>query len=56
VVDQYLQFIDLMKVLDINMASEYMAMAATLISIKSKMLLPKDPSRKLRKMTHARAR
>jgi segregation and condensation protein A len=43
VVDQYLQFIDLMKVLDVNLAAEYMAMAATLISIKSKMLLPKDP-------------
>lgn len=41
VVNQYLQFIELMKMLDINLASEYMVMAATLISIKSKMLLPR---------------
>jgi segregation and condensation protein A len=42
VVDQYLQFLELMKLLDINVASEYLVMAANLISIKSKMLLPKD--------------
>ena len=43
VVGQYLQFLELMKFLDINIASEYMVMAATLINIKSKMLLPKPP-------------
>ena len=42
VVDQYLQFLELMKLLDINIASEYLVMAANLISIKSKMLLPKE--------------
>ncbi|MCP4652226.1 MAG: segregation/condensation protein A [Candidatus Omnitrophica bacterium] len=42
VVDQYLQFLELMKMLDINLASEYLVMAATLISIKSKMLLPQE--------------
>ena len=41
VVDQYLQFLELMKFLDINIASEYMVMSATLINIKSKTLLPK---------------
>ena len=40
VCEQYLQFLELMKFLDINVASEYMVMAATLINIKSKMLLP----------------
>lgn len=40
VVEQYLQYLDLMKMLDINIASEYLVMAATLINIKSKMLLP----------------
>ena len=44
VVGQYLQFLELMKFLDINIASEYMVMAATLINIKSKTLLPKDPT------------
>jgi len=42
VVDQYIQFLDLMRLLDINIASEYMVMAATLINIKSKMLLPRE--------------
>jgi segregation and condensation protein A len=43
VVGQYIEFIELMQVLDINMASEYMVMAANLINIKSKMLLPRPP-------------
>jgi len=42
VVDQYIQYLELMKLLDINIASEYMVMAANLISIKSKMLLPRE--------------
>ncbi|UCG35035.1 MAG: segregation/condensation protein A [Candidatus Omnitrophota bacterium] len=42
VVDQYIQYLELMKLLDINVASEYMVMAANLISIKSKMLLPRE--------------
>ncbi len=40
VVKQYLQFLELMQLMDINIASEYLVMAATLINIKSKMLLP----------------
>ncbi len=43
VIDQYLQFLELMKLLDINIASEYLVMAANLINIKSKMLLPQEP-------------
>jgi len=42
VVEQYLQFLELMKLLDINIASEYLVIAAHLISIKSKMLLPQE--------------
>jgi segregation and condensation protein A len=42
VIEQYLEFLELMKILDINLASEYMVMAATLINIKSKMLLPQE--------------
>ncbi|NQT06852.1 MAG: segregation/condensation protein A [Candidatus Omnitrophica bacterium] len=37
---QYLEYIDLMKMLDLNVASEFLVMAATLMHIKSKMLLP----------------
>lgn len=42
VVDQYLQFLELMKLLDITLASEYLVIAANLISIKSKSILPKE--------------
>lgn len=38
---QYLQYIEEMKKTDVLMASEFMVLAATLIDIKSKMLLPR---------------
>lgn len=37
---QYLEYIKLMKELDLEVAGEFIAMAATLIHIKSRMLLP----------------
>lgn len=37
---QYLEYIKLMKELDLEVAGEFVAMAATLIQIKSRMLLP----------------
>ncbi|WP_281397307.1 segregation/condensation protein A [Heyndrickxia vini] len=39
--EQYLLFIHAMKELELDIASEYLVMAATLLAIKSKMLLPK---------------
>lgn len=44
ITDKYLQYIKLMERLDISVAGEFLVMAATLIEIKSKMLLPQDPS------------
>jgi segregation and condensation protein A len=42
---QYLSYIDLMEELDLDVAGEFLVMAATLIHIKSRMLLPRpDPS------------
>ncbi|HDQ44268.1 MAG TPA: hypothetical protein ENN17_02050 [bacterium] len=38
---QYLDFIDIMKELDLEVAGEFILMAATLIQIKAKMLLPR---------------
>jgi segregation and condensation protein A len=38
--DQYLQYLELMRDLDIDVAAEYLLMAATLAQIKSRMLLP----------------
>ena len=42
VTDQYLAYLELMKLLDLNIAGEFLVMAATLLQIKSKMLLPAD--------------
>ncbi len=44
ITDQYLGFLELMKDLNINIAAEFLVMAATLIFIKSRMLLPPDPN------------
>lgn len=40
ITQQYLEYIKLMKELDLELAGEFIAMAATLIHIKSRMLLP----------------
>src|SRR3989338_393640 len=42
ITDQYLEYLELMKLLDLNIAGEFLVMAATLMHIKSKMLLPPD--------------
>jgi segregation and condensation protein A len=39
---QYIQYIDLMRMLDLNIAGEFIVMAATLMMIKSRMLLPPE--------------
>ncbi|OGX15334.1 MAG: hypothetical protein A2166_04310 [Omnitrophica WOR_2 bacterium RBG_13_41_10] len=43
VTEQYLKYLELMKLLDLNIAGEFLVMAATLMQIKSKMLLPAEP-------------
>lgn len=42
VTQQYLDYLNLMQLLDLNIAGEFLVMAATLLQIKSKMLLPVD--------------
>jgi segregation and condensation protein A len=44
ITEQYLQYLRLMKDLNINVAGEWLVMAATLIYIKSRMLLPPEPA------------
>ncbi|MBU0683660.1 MAG: segregation/condensation protein A [Candidatus Omnitrophota bacterium] len=44
VTDQYLEYINLMKILDLEIAGDFLVMAATLMHIKSKMLLPPEES------------
>jgi segregation and condensation protein A len=41
---QYLAYVERMKQLDVNLAAEFIYMAAVLIQIKSRMLLPRDPT------------
>jgi segregation and condensation protein A len=43
VTEQYLSYLHLMEELNVDMASEFLLMAAQLIYIKSRMLLPPDP-------------
>ena len=45
ITEKYLEYLSLMTEVQIDVASEYLVMAATLIHIKSKMLLPPDPNR-----------
>ncbi|TCS84093.1 segregation and condensation protein A [Tepidibacillus fermentans] len=40
ITDQYLEYLDTMQSLKLDIASEFLVMASTLLSIKSKMLLP----------------
>jgi segregation and condensation protein A len=44
ITDEYLRYLRLMQGMDITMASDFLVMAAQLIEIKSRMLLPRDPS------------
>ena len=42
ITDQYMSYIELMKALELDLAAEYLAMAATLTAIKSSLLLPRQ--------------
>src|SRR5258708_25240886 len=41
---QYLAYVEKIRELDVNIAADFIYMAAVLIHIKSKMLLPRDPA------------
>jgi segregation and condensation protein A len=48
ITEQYLEYLDLLQELDLDVAGEFIVMAATLIHIKSRMLLPRpDPTQDL---------
>lgn len=42
ITEQYMEYIQTMQQLELNIASEYLVMAATLVAIKSQMLLPTE--------------
>ncbi len=43
ITDQYLEYIENMQTMDLTIAGEYIVMAATLLEIKSRLLLPSPP-------------
>lgn len=43
ITDEYLRYVQMMKELDIAIAGDFLVMAAQLIELKSRMLLPRDP-------------
>ena len=43
ILDQYMEYMRILDLLDINVAGEFLVMASTLMYIKSKLLLPPDP-------------
>src|SRR5271166_6403908 len=51
---QYLKYVEHIRELDVNVASDFIYMAAVLIHIKSKMLLPRDPSAKAEELEDPR--
>ncbi len=44
ITDEYLRYLRMMQGMDITVASDFLVMAAQLIEIKSRMLLPRDPT------------
>jgi segregation and condensation protein A len=44
VTEKYLEYLDVMQLMNLDVAAEYLVMAATLAHIKSKMLLPAPPA------------
>ena len=44
ITEQYMEYIEMMKMLNLDIVGDFLVMAATLMHIKSKMLLPPDPS------------
>ena len=55
VTQQYLEYINLMQLLDLNIVGEFLVMAATLMQIKSKMLLPAEELAPLEEQEDPRA-
>ncbi len=43
ITEQYMEYIDMMKMLDLEIVGDFLVMAASLMQIKSRMLLPPDP-------------
>ncbi len=54
ITEQYLAYVEKIRELDVNVAADFVYMAAVLIHIKSKMLLPRDPAAKAEELEDPR--
>src|SRR5579872_2538348 len=54
ITEQYLAHVERLRELDVDVAADFIYMAAVLIHIKSKMLLPRDPSAKAEELEDPR--
>src|SRR5690349_18661189 len=55
ITDEYLRYLQLMQELDLTVAGDFLVMAAQLIEVKSRMLLPRDPLAVEEELTDPRA-
>jgi segregation and condensation protein A len=55
ITDEYLRYLNLMQELDLTVAGDFLVMAAQLIEVKSRMLLPRDPLAKEEEVDDPRA-
>src|SRR5260370_35471 len=55
ITDEYLRYLNLMQELDLALAGDFLVMAAQLIEMKSRMLLPRDPLEEEEALIDARA-
>src|SRR6266478_4244369 len=55
ITDEYLRYLNLMQELDLTVAGDFLVMAAQLIELKSRMLLPRDPLAIEEELTDPRA-
>ncbi len=55
ITDEYLRYLRVMQEMDIAVAGDFLVMAATLIELKTKMLLPRDPLAELAEEEDPRA-
>ena len=55
ITDEYLRYLNLMQELDLTVAGDFLVMAAQLIEVKSRMLLPRDPLAEEEEMLDPRA-
>jgi len=55
ITDEYLRYLNLMQELDLTVAGDFLVMAAQLIELKSRMLLPRDPQAEEEELLDPRA-